>query len=121
MMIEQQKSENPGALAGATGAVPKKNDIVGAGYNALSAESTAKTPPANTPQERWRARNVKAAWAHSATRSAIRLGLIVREPCQVCGAVKADAHHPDYDRPLVVRFLCRKHHKQEHSGGKNGS
>ncbi|MCV2871590.1 hypothetical protein OEZ71_04705 [Defluviimonas sp. WL0050] len=71
-----------------------------------------------TPQQKWRERNPKADWAHAATRSAINRGLIERKPCEVCGDPETDAHHPDYDRPLTVRFLCRKHHKQEHSGGR---
>jgi hypothetical protein len=35
-------------------------------------------------------------------------------PCFVCGE-KAEAHHPDYDRPLDVIWLCPSHHKQIHS------
>jgi hypothetical protein len=67
-------------------------------------------------QERWRARNPLKSWAHSATRSAIRRGLIVPKPCEVCGDPKAEAHHPDYRRPLVVKWWCRRHHKQHHHG-----
>ncbi|SHI96154.1 hypothetical protein SAMN05444404_1098 [Ruegeria lacuscaerulensis ITI-1157] len=67
-----------------------------------------------TRQERWRQRNPQKAWAHAATASALRRGLLTRKPCEVCGAEKTDAHHPDYDRPLVVQWLCRKHHKQAH-------
>ncbi len=67
-----------------------------------------------TRQERWRLRNPKKVWAQVATASALRRGLIQRKPCEVCGAKKAEAHHPDYDRPLLVRWLCRKHHKQAH-------
>jgi len=64
-----------------------------------------------TRQQRWRERNPKATWAHSATRSPVYRGLIERQPCEECGAEKTDAHHPDYDRPLSVRWLCRKCHK----------
>ena len=67
-----------------------------------------------TPQEAWRLRHLQATWAHSATRSAIRRGLIQPQPCAVCGDPKAEAHHPDYDRPLLVEWLCRKHHKAAH-------
>lgn len=64
-------------------------------------------------QARWRARNPKARWAHVCLDSAIRRGLIERQPCEVCGAEPADGHHDDYDRPMAVRWLCRKHHKAE--------
>ena len=65
-------------------------------------------------QEKWRERNPKKYWAHSATRSAIRRGLLNPAPCAVCGDPKAEAHHPDYDRPLLVQWLCRKHHRAVH-------
>jgi len=70
-----------------------------------------------TRQERWRARHPKKAWAHMATRSALRRGLLQKQPCAICGDPKAEAHHEDYDRPLLVRWLCRKHHKQAHKRG----
>ena len=67
-----------------------------------------------TPQARWASRNPKAVWAHAALRSALRRGLIQRGPCEVCGASEVDGHHDDYDQPMRVRWLCRKHHKAAH-------
>ncbi len=46
---------------------------------------------------------------------AIQSGRLQRQRCEVCGIADAHAHHPDYSRPLDVQWLCRKHHKQEHS------
>lgn len=37
-----------------------------------------------------------------------------RQPCSECGAEPADAHHPDYTKPLEVVWLCRKHHGEAH-------
>lgn len=37
-------------------------------------------------------------------------GLIKRLDCQVCGKEKTDGHHPDYEKPLEVIWLCRSHH-----------
>ncbi|MCC5968382.1 MAG: hypothetical protein JJU15_00360 [Pararhodobacter sp.] len=65
-------------------------------------------------QEHWRKRNPKKHWAHRATRSAIRSGLLSPAPCEVCGDPKSEAHHPDYDRPLFVVWLCRAHHRAVH-------
>ena len=70
---------------------------------------------APTRQEKLRQKDPKAAWAHKATASALKRGLRVRQPCEVCGDFKTDAHHPDYDRPLLVEWLCRKHHRLAHA------
>lgn len=67
-----------------------------------------------TRQAKWRAANPKARWAHVALQSALRRGLVERQPCAVCGDPKSDGHHPDYDRPADVVWLCRTHHKLAH-------
>jgi ribosomal protein S27AE len=45
---------------------------------------------------------------------AIRTGKLVRQPCEICGDPKSQAHHEDYSKPLEVRWLCDKHHKETH-------
>ncbi len=40
---------------------------------------------------------------------------IKKLPCCVCGKEKTDGHHKDYDKPLKVTWLCRKHHKELHA------
>lgn len=53
--------------------------------------------------------------------AALRSGKLTRKPCEVCGDVKSEAHHADYLRPLDVRWLCFKHHREAHGqvvGGK---
>ena len=47
--------------------------------------------------------------------NAIRDGRVVRQPCELCGAKFAQGHHFDYKQPLVVRWLCKKHHQEIHS------
>ena len=47
---------------------------------------------------------------------AIRRGHMQRQPCEDCGAERAQAHHDDYGQPLVVRWLCRTHHEARHGG-----
>ena len=46
--------------------------------------------------------------------NAVARGKIQKKPCEVCGALKVDAHHPDYAKPLQVHWLCRKHHMEYH-------
>ena len=46
--------------------------------------------------------------------AAIRLGMIQKEPCRVCGG-PSQAHHHDYTKPLEVTWLCRKHHMENHA------
>jgi hypothetical protein len=52
--------------------------------------------------------------ANTAVARAVREGRLKKQPCWVCGE-KAVAHHPDYDRPLDVVWLCQPHHKQAHA------
>ena len=47
---------------------------------------------------------------------AIKRGDIIRCPCEVCGETRSQAHHHDYSKPLEVKWLCAKHHRQLHAG-----
>jgi hypothetical protein len=51
---------------------------------------------------------------HLLTNAATRLGILDRQPCEVCGEMKVDAHHDDYNKPMEVRWLCRLHHNEHH-------
>lgn len=66
-------------------------------------------------QQRWRKRNPKSYIAQLTVGAALRHGVIERQPCHQCGAAKSEAHHPDYERPYDVVWLCRKHHKAVHT------
>lgn len=49
------------------------------------------------------------------TEEYIRKGVLVKQPCEKCGTEeKIEAHHDDYNKPLNVRWLCRKHHLEHH-------
>ena len=69
----------------------------------------------------WRKKNIPSeeqkfrdAVRHK-TYLAIAKGLLIREPCEVCGKTKVEAHHDDYNKTFDVRWLCVKHHHEFHS------
>jgi len=63
----------------------------------------------------YRASSPKKAEAHRLAYNAIRSKALIPKPCEVCGEDRVDAHHDDYDKPLDVRWLCRRHHMQFHA------
>lgn len=53
--------------------------------------------------------------AHAIVRSAIGRGELVQRPCVLCGSTdRIHAHHTDYTQPLLVTWLCKPCHIQEH-------
>lgn len=71
---------------------------------------------------RYREENPKKYAAHVRVGNAIRDGILVPKPCEVCGGLKVHGHHTDYDKPLDVMWLCSEHHvawHKEHGEGAN--
>lgn len=64
--------------------------------------------------QNYRERHTKRYYAQTALNNALRDGKIMKLNCFVCGN-DAEAHHPDYDRPLDVVWLCKPHHKEAHN------
>ena len=56
------------------------------------------------------------ARAYVKVKRAIGWGVLERKPCEVCGLKPAEGHHDDYTQPLVVRWLCKQCHADEHYG-----
>lgn len=52
--------------------------------------------------------------ARKKVQAAVKAGRIVKLPCEVCGDSKSEGHHDDYTKPLEVRWLCRRHHREAH-------
>lgn len=50
----------------------------------------------------------------STAKMAKRRGTLQPEPCICCGAVDTEMHHPDYQQPLLVEWLCRSCHLDLH-------
>lgn len=54
--------------------------------------------------------------ARNAVNHALETGALVKGDCEVgvdCHG-RIEGHHDDYSKPLKVRWLCKKHHAQEH-------
>ena len=58
--------------------------------------------------------------ARRLVRSAIDSGRLVRQPCEVCQSLPTHGHHDDYSKPLAVRWLCPKHHREHHAKATGG-
>lgn len=62
-----------------------------------------------TPEQRAKA-NARAQANVAQGRGKLRPG-----PCETCGEKDAEKHHPDYQRPLEVVWLCRACHLELHA------
>lgn len=62
------------------------------------------------PDDARRKANVRALSRHY-----VKTGKIIQTPCVKCGDPNSQRHHPDYDKPLEVIWLCRKHHLELHA------
>lgn len=101
----------------------------------LKSIKQAKRPnsacPSGTNHSNWRGKSVKtykrAAYrryyknnrekvaARRAVKYAIKTGKIVAKKCEVCSSGNTEAHHDDYAKPLIIRWLCREHHRSLHN------
>lgn len=52
--------------------------------------------------------------ARAAVAKAVKNGDLIRKPCHNCDNPKSEAHHPDYNDPLRVVWLCHPCHMKEH-------
>jgi hypothetical protein len=65
--------------------------------------------PFRTEEQKFKDKVRKITW------KAIEAGILIRKPCEVCNTeIDVQAHHDDYYKPLDVRWLCRKHHREHH-------
>ena len=43
-----------------------------------------------------------------------RRGRLAPKPCVICGSDNTEKHHPDYDKPLKVIWICKSCHVEHH-------
>jgi hypothetical protein len=81
-----------------------------------------KTPGYNTKHSRnFKERHPEKRAAHLAVARALRAGTLTKQPCLICGNIKAESHHDDYTKPLDVIWLCRQHHAAHHEAQRKQS
>lgn len=61
-----------------------------------------------------RLRDLPKVKARDMVRIRMRHNTVLKQPCEVCGELKVEAHHDDYNKPLSVRWLCMSHHRELH-------
>lgn len=89
-------------------------------HRVAAREAYQRTPAGKSAVSRakssYMARNPERRAATTAVSNAIRDGILVKLPCEVCGATKrVEGHHPAYSMPLDVVWLCKPHHQQLHN------
>lgn len=65
-------------------------------------------------KKKWAENNIVKRSAHIIVGNAVRDGKLIKQPCEMCGKLKVEAHHEDYEKPLEVNWLCCKHHAERH-------
>jgi hypothetical protein len=83
-------------------------------YDRMRASQPHRTANNFQQSQSWRQEYPNRRRAQGMVQHALRAGKLKKQPCWVCGS-NAVAHHPDYDRPLDVVWLCQPHHKQAHA------
>jgi len=63
---------------------------------------------------KWQLSNKDKKQVHRIVQQAIKSGQLIKQPCEVCSSIRSEAHHEDYNEPLEVNWLCRKHHQVRH-------
>lgn len=77
-----------------------------------SAYMKEKRPKYKDLPEKEKKKNIARSYA----RMYQRRGKLIQKPCGRCGSENSEKHHPDYDKPLTVEWLCRPCHAEHHNG-----
>ncbi len=71
-----------------------------------------RTELASKEKARHRAKYPEREAARTTAQKAIKTGVLVPQPCEICQCEDhIESHHDDYSKPLDVRWLCTKHHR----------
>ncbi len=85
-------------------------------YEHMRARSPERREREKVYNKRRRERHPEKYKARAAVGNALRDGRLTKKPCENCGDPKVQAHHEDYARPLDVKWLCFKCHREGEHG-----
>ena len=68
-----------------------------------------------TSNQKWRENNPLGYATHILVNEAVRLGKLIKQPCEICGSKRVHAHHEDYLKPFEITWLCPVHHREHHA------
>ena len=62
----------------------------------------------------------RRATCRAYTNVLVKRGVLTRGPCEACGTTeRVEAHHDDYSKPRLVRWLCIACHRAHHRAIEN--
>lgn len=95
--------------------------VLGVSKNSGTLNGNYRGKKAKTPQykldavNRWEEKNPEKRRAQDLAVYAVRKGLLIRQPCFICGSThNIHGHHENYDKPLEIIWLCSFHHRARH-------
>lgn len=78
--------------------------------------STYRKEHGYTNEKKWIKENPIKSSAERKAQYAKKKGTLIPKPCELCLSTEVVMHHDDYSKPLEVRWVCRKHHREIHYG-----
>lgn len=96
-----------------TGKCQCGNDFASfSGYQCIDCYRKTRNDKKNNPN--YKIQVLKES-VRAVTRNYIKMGILIKDKCQICGTNEnIEAHHDDYTKPLDIRWLCRAHHREFH-------
>jgi ribosomal protein S27AE len=83
-------------------------------YDRIRASNPERRRAMSAISKSWRQEDFRRTQCHNAVSRAIKSGKLIRQSCEKCGNENSLAHHEDYDKPLMVNWLCQPCHKKRH-------
>jgi hypothetical protein len=82
-------------------------------YEQTRSQTSQRKEYLSQASRKHRERNPERYKARTAVSNALRDGRLIKEPCFYCnGTERVQAHHHDYSKPLDVKWVCFKCHRE---------